>query len=232
MSTLEDQCFKEVTIFVASHRTVPPITPHRRRQPALPPRLPSKCIPLPKMWAAVAETGVGALGAPVVGAVAVPPGAETGALPRTPSTPDGRSCLRHDRSSSDFPVALLWSARLYPRSPLHLDAYETCRGVDGWDVGRAISHKVMPACPHAQRGQRAGRALVKLVHRSGDRVFRPTSSKYQVNRSQIAWSAMWEDTPRLVSFFHSRRNRAFASGRAPLPLGRREVTRRRSGCTA
>jgi hypothetical protein len=58
---------------------------HRRRQPALHPRLPSTCIPLPIMWAAVEETGVGALGALAVGAVAVPAMEETGALPRTPS---------------------------------------------------------------------------------------------------------------------------------------------------
>jgi hypothetical protein len=158
---------------------------HRRRQPALHPRLPSTCIPLPIMWAAVEETGVGALGALAVGAVVVPAMEETGALPRTPSRPYGRSCLRHDRSSSNLPVAPLWSARLCPQPPLHLYACEECRGVDVWEVGHAVSPRVRPACHHAQRSQRDGRAPAKLVHRSGDRVFRPTSSKYQANRSQI-----------------------------------------------
>jgi hypothetical protein len=150
---------------------------HRRRRSALHPRLPPKCIPLPTMRAAMAETGVGALGALAVGAVAVPARAETGTLPRTPSRPYGRSGLRPDRSSSHLPVAPLSSARLWPQPPLHLYAYETCHGVDVRDVGRTGSHRGMPACPHAQRDPRDGRAPAKLVHRSGDRVFRPTSSK-------------------------------------------------------
>jgi hypothetical protein len=59
---------------------------HGRRRSVLHPRLPPKRIPLPTMRAAMAETGVGALGALAVGAV-VPVGEETGALPRTPSRP-------------------------------------------------------------------------------------------------------------------------------------------------
>jgi hypothetical protein len=67
-----------------------------------------------KMWTAMEETGMGALGALAVGAGAVPVGEEMGALPRTPSRPYGRSCLQHDRSSSDLPVAPLWRDRLCP----------------------------------------------------------------------------------------------------------------------
>jgi len=147
---------------------------------------------------------VGALGALAVGAVAVPAEEETGALPKTLSRPYGRSCLLHHQSSSALPGAPLVSEGLCPRPPRHLYACETCSGVDGWEVALAFSHRGMPACHQAQRSQRDGRALAKPVHRSGDRVVRPTSSKYQANRSQITGSAMWEDTPRLVSFFHSK----------------------------
>jgi hypothetical protein len=95
--------------------------------------------------------GGGGTGGLAVGAVVVPAMEETGALPRTPSGPYGRSCLRHDRSSSNLPVAPLWSARLCPQPPLHLYACEECRGVDVWEVGHAVSPRVRPACPHAQR---------------------------------------------------------------------------------
>jgi hypothetical protein len=46
-----------------------------------------------------------------------------------------------------------------------------------WDVGRAVTPRVMQACHPAQRCQRDGRVLAKLIHRSGERVFRSTSSK-------------------------------------------------------
>ena len=85
----------------------------------------------------------------------------------------------------------------------HICTREQCSGVDARVVGRTVSHTVMPACPHGRWDQRDGRAPAKLVHRSGERVFRLTSSKYQANRSQIAWSAIWEEHPKLVSFFHS-----------------------------
>src|ERR671923_2386499 len=78
---------------------------------ALHPRLPPKLIPLPMMWVALEEMGVGA--------VAIPAGEETGALPRTPSRPYGRLCLPHDQSSIDLPIAPLVSERLCPR-PTHL----------------------------------------------------------------------------------------------------------------
>jgi hypothetical protein len=68
---------------------------------------PVKLIPLPRMWAAMEETGKGAPGAPAGGAGAVPGGEETGALPKSPSRPYGRSCLLPDYSSSDLPVAPL-----------------------------------------------------------------------------------------------------------------------------
>jgi hypothetical protein len=88
------------------------------------------------MRAAMEETGVGALVVLAVAAPVVPVGEETGALPRTPSRPYGRSCLLHDLASSDLPVALLLSERICPRQSLYLYAYEKCSGVDGFCHGR------------------------------------------------------------------------------------------------
>jgi hypothetical protein len=53
------------------------------------------------------ETGVGALGALAVGAVVVPVGEETAALPKTPSRLYGRLCQLPDHSSSVLPAAPL-----------------------------------------------------------------------------------------------------------------------------
>src|SRR5687767_4957358 len=69
------------------------------------------------MWAAMEETGVGALVALAVGAAAVPVGEEMEALPRTASRPYGRSCLLHDQSSSDLPGTPLLSELTRPRNP-------------------------------------------------------------------------------------------------------------------
>ncbi len=65
------------------------------------------------MWAAMEETGVGALVALAVGVVAVPVREEMGALPRTPYKPYGRSWLLHDQSS-DLSGALLLSELICP----------------------------------------------------------------------------------------------------------------------
>jgi hypothetical protein len=65
--------------------------------------LPFTRIPFPKMWAAMAETGVGALGALAVGGVAVPVGKATGALPTLPQRPHGDAYRRHDQSSLNLP---------------------------------------------------------------------------------------------------------------------------------
>jgi hypothetical protein len=106
----------------------------------------------------MAETGVRALGALAVGVVAVPAEAETGALPRTLSRSYGRSCLRYDRSSSALPGAPFVSEQLYPRPLLHLYVSETCRGGDGWEIGRVVSHRVIPTGSFASKA----RAVVSL----------------------------------------------------------------------
>jgi hypothetical protein len=125
----------------------------RRRQPALHRRLPSTRLLLSRTWTAMAETGVRALGALAVGVVAVPAEEETGALPRTLSRSYGRSCLRYDRSSSALPGAPLVSEQLYPRPPLHLYVSETCRGGDGWEIGRVVSHRVIPTGSFASKAR-------------------------------------------------------------------------------